>query len=141
MALAEQETPRPLLTAGEILQLPQDDALVLVSGTPPIRARKLRYYADRNFLSRLLPAPPLGQRSDVVAPVPRGDDWTGQTRAPHPGLERKWSELISSSSGRTPEQTPELGLAHEAPSESARPQDGPTISPPNPGRVRRPASP
>jgi type IV secretion system protein VirD4 len=59
VSLAEQETPRPLLTAGEILQLPQDDALVLVSGTPPIRARKLRYYADRNFLSRLLPPPPL----------------------------------------------------------------------------------
>jgi type IV secretion system protein VirD4 len=123
MALAEQETPRPLMTAGEILQLPHDDALVLVSGTPPIRARKLRYYADRNFLARLLPAPALGQRSNQAAPVPRPDDWAGLTRAPHPGLERKWSDLISSSSGRTPEQTPDLAIGHEAPSESARPPD------------------
>ena len=49
-SISEQETPRPLLTAGEVLQLPQDDALVQVSGVPPIRAGKLKYYADRNFL-------------------------------------------------------------------------------------------
>ena len=63
----EQETPRPLLTPGEILQLPQDDALVLVSGSPPIRARKLKYYADRNFLARRLAAPALaaGRYADV----------------------------------------------------------------------------
>ena len=57
--MSEQETPRPLLTPGEVLQLPSDEALVLVSGAPPIRARKLQYYADRNFLSRCLPAPTL----------------------------------------------------------------------------------
>src|SRR5262245_42312318 len=71
VSLAEQETPRPLLTAGEILQLPHDDALVLVSGTPPIRARKLRYYADHNFLSRLLPAPLPGQLRSAAAPASR----------------------------------------------------------------------
>jgi hypothetical protein len=32
--VSEQETPRPLLTLGEILQLLVDDALVLVSGVP-----------------------------------------------------------------------------------------------------------
>ena len=58
-SMSEQETPRPLLTAGEVLQLRADEALVLVSGLPPIRARKLKYYADRNFLDRRLPAPAL----------------------------------------------------------------------------------
>ena len=38
MTVSEQETPRPLLTPGEILQLPASDALVMVSGHPPIRA-------------------------------------------------------------------------------------------------------
>ena len=37
MTVSEQETPRPLLTPGEILQLPASDALVMVSGRPPIR--------------------------------------------------------------------------------------------------------
>src|SRR5262245_59022796 len=39
-SVSEQETPRALLTVGEILQLKSDDALVLVSGLPPIRAQK-----------------------------------------------------------------------------------------------------
>ena len=41
------------------MQLPSGDALIMVSGLPPIRARKLRYYQDRNFLTRLSPAPNL----------------------------------------------------------------------------------
>src|SRR5690606_5556491 len=120
VSLAEQETPRPLLTAGEILQLPQDDALVLVSGTPPIRARKLRYYADRNFLARLLPAPPLGRHRSAAVPTSRTDDWSGQTRATHAKLERAWSDLITTSTGRTPEQAPALDIAHGGPAEPER---------------------
>ena len=58
-SVSEQETPRPLLTVGELLQLPANDALVLVSGLAPIRANKLRYYTDQNFLQRRLPAPAL----------------------------------------------------------------------------------
>ena len=59
LAVSSQETPRPLMTPGEVLQLPADAALVLVSGTPPIRARKLAYYTDRNFTARCLPPPAL----------------------------------------------------------------------------------
>ena len=45
ISMSEQETPRPLLTAGEVLQLPADDALVLVSGVaadPRPQAQVLR---------------------------------------------------------------------------------------------------
>ena len=38
-----------MLTPGEVMQLPPADELVLVSGLAPIRAKKLRYYEDRNF--------------------------------------------------------------------------------------------
>ncbi|MGE0853374.1 MAG: IncP-type conjugal transfer protein TraG [Hyphomicrobiaceae bacterium] len=117
VSLAEQETPRPLLTAGEILQLPPDEALVLVSSLPPIRARKLKYYTDRNFLERCLPAPERGNGRAIAARQQHGDDWTGHTRAPHPRLERAWSELISGSAGRLPEHVPELEMARAAPSE------------------------
>src|SRR5215475_6680480 len=53
-----QETARPLLTPGEVVQLPPDQAIVLVSGLAPIRALKLRRYEDANFGARLR-SPPL----------------------------------------------------------------------------------
>ena len=95
VSMSEQETPRPLLTPGEVLQLPSEDALVLISGTPPIRARKLQYYADRNFLARCLPAPALTEGRHQDAPQARGDDWKGQTCAPHKSLEKAWFELVA----------------------------------------------
>src|SRR5262245_32787616 len=96
-SISQQETPRPLLTAGEILQLPAEDALVLVSGVPPIRAGKLRYYADRNFLARRLPAPKLAANRYADTPAARADDWSGQTCATDVRLEKVWSELVLSS--------------------------------------------
>jgi type IV secretion system protein VirD4 len=84
---------------------------------PPIRARKLKYYTDRNFLARCLPAPARGDGRAIAARQRHGDDWAGHTRAPHPRLERAWSELISSSAGRLPEHAPELDMARDASSE------------------------
>jgi type IV secretion system protein VirD4 len=55
--VSRQETARQLLTPGEIMQLPADDEVVLISGLSPIRAKKLRYYEDQNFVERVLPAP------------------------------------------------------------------------------------
>ncbi len=57
LMVSRQETARPLLTAGEIMQLPSSDELVLVSGCPPIRAKKVRYYQDRRLKHRILPPP------------------------------------------------------------------------------------
>lgn len=95
-SISEQETPRPLLTPGEVLQLPQDEALVLVSGVPPIRARKLRYYTDRNFLERRLPAPKLDEKHPIAVPSAHSDDWAGQTRSTDARLDKAWSELLTS---------------------------------------------
>ena len=46
LMVSRQETARPLLTPGEVMQLPPEDELVLVSGVPPIRAKKVRYFRD-----------------------------------------------------------------------------------------------
>jgi type IV secretion system protein VirD4 len=80
LMVSRQETARPLLTPGEVMQFPITDELVLVSGIPPIRASKVRYYEDARFRSRILnlpvgtlPAPregTFGDRSDL-----RNDDW------------------------------------------------------------------
>jgi type IV secretion system protein VirD4 len=78
--VSRQETARPLLTPGEVMQLPQDEAIVLVSGLAPVRAKKLRHYEDANFTSRLLPPPQLGGDKYADRPCSRADDWHGQVR-------------------------------------------------------------
>jgi type IV secretion system protein VirD4 len=78
--VSRQETARPLLTPGEVMQLPANDQLVLVSGLPPIRAKKLRYYEDRNFRERVLPAPTLAEGGYPDCPPARPDDWNDEVR-------------------------------------------------------------
>ncbi|TIL70130.1 MAG: conjugal transfer protein TraG, partial [Mesorhizobium sp.] len=83
--VSRQETARPLLTPGEVMQLPPSDELVLASGLPPIRAKKLRYYEDQNFTERVLPSPVLQDGLYADCPAPRQDDWTVQVR----GVDRR----------------------------------------------------
>jgi len=78
--VSRQETARALLTPGEVMQLAPTDELVLVSGQPPIRAKKLRYYEDRRYIARVLPAPALNAGGYRDLPAARPDDWAGQVR-------------------------------------------------------------
>jgi type IV secretion system protein VirD4 len=78
LMVSRQETSRPLLTPGEIMQLSPNEAIVMVSGLYPIRARKIRYYEDPRFQSRILKP-----SCDVpIDRVRRSDEWSG--RAPIP---------------------------------------------------------
>ena len=83
---------------------------MLVSGAPPIRARKLQYFADRNFLVRCLAAPPLSEGRYADAPLARGDDWSGRTRTPDPRLEKAWFDLVApaSTADESPPRTREI---------------------------------
>jgi len=78
LMVSRQETARPLLTPGEVMQLPPDEAVVMVSGYPPVRARKIRYYNDRNFTTRIVPPPELADGHYRDAPAARPNDWAGQ---------------------------------------------------------------
>ena len=70
--VSRQETARQLLTPGEVMQLPSDEEIVMLSGMRPVKARKLRYFEDRNFIGRCLPAPdPSGDTT------PRQSVWDG----------------------------------------------------------------
>ena len=71
LMVSRQETARPLLTPGEMMQLPPADEIVMVSGIHPVRAKKARYFEDRRFSERVLPPPP----PEPSAPQP--DDWSG----------------------------------------------------------------
>ncbi|TNC96115.1 MAG: type IV secretion system protein VirD4 [Stygiobacter sp.] len=109
LMVSRQETARPLLTPGEMMQLPPDDEIVMVSGIQPVRAKKTRYYQDTRFRERLLPAPtparpgtactddwsghPLPPRSETTDPAPAedgrdNDDPTGSEHRLQPELSR-----------------------------------------------------
>lgn len=110
LMVSRSETARPLLTPGEIMQLPPADEIVMVAGTPPIRAKKARYYEDRRFKDRIISPPaltkptrpgaddwsrlPLPARpatavpSGANAPANAGDDPTGSEQRHQPELER-----------------------------------------------------
>jgi type IV secretion system protein VirD4 len=74
LMVSRQETARPLLTPGEIMQLPPDDEIVMISGTHPIRAKKARYFEDGGLVERVLPPPKPGAIATSADQKP--DDWT-----------------------------------------------------------------
>lgn len=62
---------RPLLTPREVMELPDDEALVMVGGGKPIRAKKIRYFDDGSFIP-LLHKPPMGAAAGIS---PSSDEW------------------------------------------------------------------
>ncbi|SLK12270.1 conjugal transfer protein TraG [Novosphingobium mathurense] len=86
--VSRQETARALLTPGEVMQLPSTDELVLISGRPPIRAKKLRYFQDARFSARVVSPPSLDAASYRDLPAARPDDWAGQIRGADARLAR-----------------------------------------------------
>jgi len=115
--VSRQETARALLTPGEVMQLPSTDELVLVSGLPPIRAAKLRYYEDRVFAERVLPAPALVDGPYLDRPAPRADDWKDAVRAPDQRLVQAEDAAEAATDGGLEQQrvpgTPEPSVAEE----------------------------
>jgi type IV secretion system protein VirD4 len=88
--VSRQETARQLLTPGEVMQLSPNEEIVMLSGVAPIKAKKLRYYEDRNFSARVLPAPKLGGGGIYDdRPNPRGNDWGGFARPPDERLKAR----------------------------------------------------
>lgn len=68
--VSRQEVPRPLLTPGEVMQLPNRDGLILIGGAPPIRSRKIRYFEEPVFTSRLRPPVRISAQSGPGLPTP-----------------------------------------------------------------------
>jgi type IV secretion system protein VirD4 len=107
LMVSRQETARPLLTPGEVMQLPPSDELVLVSGVPPIRAHKTRYYQDIRLKSRVLPPPALTTTSAGASgdrPAAHADDWT--TLSPPEPVAATAGESVA---GSLPDEDPANG--------------------------------
>jgi type IV secretion system protein VirD4 len=97
--VSRQETARPLLTPGEVMQLPADEALVLVSGLQPIKAKKLRYYEDPDFARRILPPPVLLGGDYADAPPKTSHDWDDHVRVEDTRLEKPWFAQLHGEGG------------------------------------------
>ncbi|MFZ5619328.1 MAG: conjugal transfer protein TraG [Pseudomonadota bacterium] len=118
--VSRQETARPLLTPGEVMQLPNDELIALISGAPPIRAKKLQYYRDRNFSARQLSAVSVEKASGRYpdAPPVKVDDWSGIMAGPDRRLDQPWFDLVRGADTETEgglAQAPELDPIKSAP--------------------------
>ena len=117
--ISYREERRPLLLPGDVRQLARDEQLIFLSGTKPLRTKKLRFDQEPVFASRLLPA-------RLARPVsPACHDWDGVlpagTLRPAPGPKPH----PSSSPRRTPPSTRAPGaqpdLFTAAPARAAQP--------------------
>jgi len=117
LMVSRSETARPLLTPGEIMQLPPADEIVMAAGTPPIRAKKARYFEDRRFKERLI-TPPKLTKPDVVS----ADDWSRlplptkpQTSSPDPAAEAADDDPTGSERRHQPELERAVPIERKAP--------------------------
>ena len=53
-SLHVSETQRALLLPQEVIQLPRDEQIILIESQPPIKSKKIFYFKDKFFTSRLL---------------------------------------------------------------------------------------
>ncbi|SMC35071.1 type IV secretion system protein VirD4 [Novosphingobium sp. B1] len=143
--VSRTETARPLLTPGEIQQFSDDEEIVFVASTPPIRAAKARYYLDSRFKTRLLPppepaplAPELRPRDDwtmlhpvVAPPLPQtsraqAEELTGKESeegaATNASADAREADAADDAANAGIRQEPELG-EHENIAPAPRPQD------------------
>ncbi len=91
--------------------MPPDEAVVMVSSVAPIKARKLRYFADANFKRRVLRPPvPISMEGRYAdAPPMRPDDWSGLAIPAVPTVSTTATlDGLSNADDGGPHQQPEL---------------------------------
>jgi type IV secretion system protein VirD4 len=134
LMVSRQETARPLLTPGEVMQLPPTDEIVMVAGTPPIRAKKARYFEDPQFQARIFPPP-----ESKASATRHADDWSAQTvprRLDISGVDGQADEVDAGDTPHEKRKQPELDQAQTP--ERARPIENefePDLNKPSDGRA------
>ena len=83
----------------------------MVSGQPPIRAKKLRYYLDANFKRRVLPSPVLAGGRYTDAPGVRPNDWSELAVPAVPATTSATTDATGGSDDGGPRRQPELSEA------------------------------
>ena len=88
-SVSESEQRRALLLPQELTQMPADALIVLKAGLPPVRGRKLRYYAEPAFRRRISPPPEVAV---ITMPAP---DEPAQPAPPSPSADPLTLEAIA----------------------------------------------
>jgi type IV secretion system protein VirD4 len=60
------EVQRALLLPQEVISLPREEQIVLIESFPPIKSKKIKYYADRFFTKRLLKQIPVPKQEPYM---------------------------------------------------------------------------
>ena len=98
------------------MQLSPNEAIVMISGLRPVRARKIRYYEDPQLQSRIL-AP---SRAVPIVKTQRSDEWSGRAViAPSVNLQRAPKNNVRDPSGgirREPELPQQEEVVFTSPS-------------------------
>ena len=116
LMVSKAESPRALLTPGEIMQLPVDEEIVMLAGVAPIRARKARYFKDPRLSRRILPPPMPASRG-----APTADSWmTRPAIDPPPTPPRVPSPAVPEGEGPSPR---ELALILDPPEPRQNPDE------------------
>jgi type IV secretion system protein VirD4 len=143
--VSRQEVPRPLLTPGEVMQLPPSDAIVLTGGSPPIRARKVRYFQEPAFRLRVRPAPELrpttgkGVATDwdgLAAPPVALAPPSGRAGAPGGGVRRSSSATHQKAFDFGPGAQADPVLTPTPPPATPSPESGPADPAADPARLQ-----
>jgi type IV secretion system protein VirD4 len=113
LMVSRSETARPLLTPGEVMQLPATDEIVMAAGVHPVRAKKARYFEDRRFKERILPSPdPTNRRRST-----RKDSWSElKPQRPDAALAAELDNVEDAANGglrREPELPDHVAIAKE----------------------------
>jgi type IV secretion system protein VirD4 len=72
------KTQRALLLPQEVIGLPRTDQIILIEASPPIRCKKILYYKDKFFTSKLMKPPPIPKQKPYIpkrraAPQKKGE--------------------------------------------------------------------
>src|SRR3546814_17893113 len=99
----------------------------MISGLAPIRAKKLRYYEDRNFQNRLAPPPALAVGPYADRPQARPDDWAGIVRPTdsRPGIAGDNEAVAEDEGGPQHQHHPDLEEEAEQQAPETPPQHPP----------------
>ncbi len=106
-SMTESDQRRALMMPQELMQMARSDMLILRGGIPPIRARKLLYYAMPAFRRRIMPPPEIDAHplptTNIPAPRPKAP-----TRPPLANMPEEGANIIAPvvDDLGTPEQSP-----------------------------------
>ncbi len=73
-SLHVSDTQRALLLPQEVIQLPRDEEIILIESQPPIKAKKVFYFKDKMFTSRLLPKVHVPKQEPNMQPINSSKD-------------------------------------------------------------------